>query len=132
MCAKAFRLLMSIPILLGSLAAYPQKTFPDNLFASVEHWNQQVLIEGEPAPEMLLSKWESYGASDLNQEQASHLAMVMNVSDFAWKDLSKKDRQFLFKHGHIAMFLSGFNPVATGDNGRAGLCKNRLTPVQAG
>ena len=121
MCAKALRLLMSIPILLGSLAAYPQKTFPENLQSSIDHWNQLVEMTGEVDSEILLSKWEAYNASDLDEAQAEDLTKAMNLSDFTWKDLSKKDRQFLFKHGHLAFFLSGFNPTSMGENDRAGL-----------
>ena len=119
---KAKRLLLSIPFLMGSLIAYTQDDFPQNLESSIPFWTDQVEFIHPSNAQSMLDTWMGVTETQLSNNQAEQLEKVLFLSRYWVAELEKDARQFLFKRRHLAVYLSGFNPSATDEkHDRAGI-----------
>lgn len=118
---KALRLLMSILFLTGSLAAYPQNNFPENVRESIAHWQQVLNFPNDTKAGQLEKDWMAVSTDPLSKIEYRHLSALMGIADLYMDRMEKKERQFMFKQAHLAIHLSGFNPMATGSFDRKGL-----------
>ncbi len=106
----------------GSQVAYPQYNFPENLQASVSFWNDRVEFIQNSEAESMSEIWRGVAeTSNLTSDQIAQLEKALFLSRHWVAELEKDERQFLFKQRHLAVYLSGFNPSATGKNDRAGI-----------
>ena len=113
------RLLMSIPLLAGSLVTYPQIDFPSNLYFSTQIWSKTLNLEITDNSG-IQAKWESLGGQYLSKNSYDLLWKILNLVDFQSQNLPAKDRDFLEEYGYLAIYLSGLNPIASGEDDRQG------------
>ncbi len=122
MCEKARKMLLLLLLSAGSQVAYPQYNFPENLQASVSFWNDQVEFIQNSEAESMSEIWRGVAeTSNLTSDQIAQLEKALFLSRYWVAELERDERQFLFKQRHLAVYLSGFNPAATGKNDRAGI-----------
>ncbi len=119
---KAVRIIIAGLFLIGTQAAYPQK-FPDNLESSVDYWGTLLTWPSATQTRDLSRQWEDLHDEHLSKQQVKHLESVLRIADYQLSALEKKDKQFLFKQGHLAIYLSGLNPESTSEFDRAGIWK---------
>lgn len=117
---KAVRIIVTGMFLIGAQAAYPQK-FPDNLSGSTEYWSTFLTWPTATQTKNLSRQWEDLHAEKLSKQDVKNLESILRITDFQLSALEKKDKQFLFKQGHLAIYLSGFNPESTDHSDRAGI-----------
>ncbi len=120
MRAKARRMLSLVLLTAGSLTAYPQINFPENLHYSVDYWMEMMSLSDVSKPNDLTINWTNHSNHVLSKADIMSLEKVLGITKHHISALSKEEKQFLFKYQHLAIYLSGMNPLNTGEFDRAG------------
>lgn len=117
---KARRMMLLILLTTGSLAAYPQNNFPQNITEAHIFWNRVVTLGSHADTKKVISDWNDYSQTALTMQEAEGLDIVMHI----WKNqvqmLPKVEQLFAQKHGHLAVYLSAANPLYTAAFDRVG------------
>lgn len=100
-------------IWLGSMVAHSQNFTPANFTSSASFWEEYYAFEITQLPET--------SAIDLNDQQVRALAQTLAVAHTGHISSDASTRSFLMENLHLALYLSGYNPVARGSNDRKGL-----------
>lgn len=108
--------------LAGTQAAYPQK-FSEHLQSSVDYWGTLLTWPTATKSKNLSKQWEDLRETSLSKQEVFDLESVLRIADYHQGNLKKKDKQFLFKQGHLAIYLSGMNPEVSDEFNRAGIWK---------
>jgi membrane-bound lytic murein transglycosylase D len=112
--------MLMILTIAGSRAAYPQYIFPNHLSEAKIYWEQQYLMETISSAVTIDKRWDDLGQSDLSSDQARSLHLLLNVWGSQLESLPKADQDFAEKYVHLALYLSGINPMATSTYDRTG------------
>ncbi|MCP4457252.1 MAG: LysM peptidoglycan-binding domain-containing protein [Cytophagales bacterium] len=105
----------------GSLVAYPQINFPQNLQKSTAFWEEVISFPNAEHQETLAFEWSGLSNHKLSKFDFASLEKVLALSKHHISELTKEKKQFLFKYQHLAIYLSGMNPNAVSDNDRSGI-----------
>jgi len=100
-------------IWLGSMVAHSQNFTPANFTSSTSFWEEYYTFETDQLPETF--------DLDLTGPQSQALARILAVARTEAVSADASSKSFLKNNIHLALYLSGFNPVARGAYDRKGL-----------
>jgi membrane-bound lytic murein transglycosylase D len=116
----ARRTIIGILFLTGAWAAFPQMNFPGQFETSAAYWKKAYQLPKSVSGSEIASQWNDYSTTQLSKAHAKSLEEVLMVLKTQSQALQKADQQFVQKHGHLAIYLSGLYPHSISEFDRTG------------